>query len=729
MPRRVQIRRFTTTALADAFTGLEGEISADLEKAELRLHDNSTAGGRAAMRADMHNRAAPNGNAATPTYNFANDHDTGMYRVSSNHLGFATGGTLRATLDNTALTLATGVDLLLGSTSLTTELADLAADVATALARNVLGGAEAQTSATDITLTALSKRVQDITITAEGKGVILPSATTLELGGPVFVIRNNGTRTFPVLANGGTFLVGIPAGGVAEFYLRDKSSAAGVWFTTGRDLQYWRTICDATLASTLTQTVEVAVRLTDTLSLHFARNASGHPFVFAVDHSTAPATVGTAVLINATSGSIISAFRISNTKAFIVCSWNTPAPLYNITVSGTTCTVSSGASSGLWVNATFTGAPYIAQCGANSDQFVVTYLSGVVGAQVCDASGANPTVGPQVNIVASGGQSVIGCYRITDTTALALYVDDSGTGGDPFSIRAVVLSLSGTTVTVGTSAGVNDVISNFPPPSVQLSATSYVISYYQASGTLVRAVHVGVSGTTVTFGTPLTVETLSLPGLVFDRANANRFQPNLFALSATTALMTYASTTGSVPSRHVVITNSAGTLTAGTILYGLWTDAAGGNFPQASDGFLALSGGGVVDSQNGVFSVAVSGNSLSLVGRDASLPGSFTTQQNGRFALSGGILGINYGRQTYPGGFSSLTETQGALRIYRRAANAPPRLLGDITLPAMRWIGGASGAVPVELAPSKAAFTAISINSQTGSTTYFVRVVILEFAA
>jgi hypothetical protein len=722
MPRRVLIRRFTTTALADAFTGLEGEISADLEAAELRLHDNSTAGGRALMRADMHNRAAPNGNVGTPTYNFANDHDTGMYRVSANHLGFATGGTLRATLDNTALTLATGVDLLLGSTSLTTELADLAADVATALARNVLGDAEAQTSATDITLTALSKRVQDITITAEGKGVILPAATTLELGGPVFVIRNNGTRTFPVLANGGTFLVSIPAGGVAEFYLRDKSSAAGVWFTTGRDLQYWRTICDATLTSTLTQAVDVAVRLTDTLSLHFARNASGHPFVFAVDHSTVPATVGTPVLINATSGSIISAFRISNTKAFIVCSWNTPAPLYNITVSGTTCTVSSGASSGLWVNATFTGAPYIAQCGANSDQFVVTYLSGgVVGAQACDASGTNPTVGSQVNIAASGGQGVIACYRVTDTTALALYVDDSGTAGSPFSIRGVVLSLSGTTITVGTSAGVNDVDNanaiNTGRPVCQLSATSYLIGYYQASGTLFRVVHVGVSGTTTTFGTPLTVETLALTGnYTYTDLNSNRFQQLLYPLTATTALMTWGDGSASVATRHAVITNSAGTLTAGTILYGLWTQADGGNFPQTPNGFLAFE---AANGAQALFGVTINGTSLVPYSTSPNEVWFSGNNDQARFGLSGGI---QFSRQAWSS--SNGVGRFSRWNAFRFVANGPPRYIGQFEVNMLQ-----SSQIPTEVAPNKAAFISGAQASGTTTSTNTIRLAILEFAA
>jgi hypothetical protein len=51
---------------------------------------------------------AINGTAALPTYSFFNDTNTGMYRVGTDQLGFATGGTLRLTID--------------GSTSITSTL-------------------------------------------------------------------------------------------------------------------------------------------------------------------------------------------------------------------------------------------------------------------------------------------------------------------------------------------------------------------------------------------------------------------------------------------------------------------------------------------------------------------------------------------------------------------------------------------------------------------------------
>ncbi len=43
---------------------------------------------------------AGNGTAASPTYSFSSDTDTGIYRVGTNNLGISTGGTVRADIDN-----------------------------------------------------------------------------------------------------------------------------------------------------------------------------------------------------------------------------------------------------------------------------------------------------------------------------------------------------------------------------------------------------------------------------------------------------------------------------------------------------------------------------------------------------------------------------------------------------------------------------------------------------
>ena len=62
MARRVQLIRHSTGA-ADAFAGLQGEVTADTTKKELRLHDGLTAGGIPTARADMENTSEASASA------------------------------------------------------------------------------------------------------------------------------------------------------------------------------------------------------------------------------------------------------------------------------------------------------------------------------------------------------------------------------------------------------------------------------------------------------------------------------------------------------------------------------------------------------------------------------------------------------------------------------------------------------------------------------------------
>ena len=592
----------------------------------------------------------------------------------------------------------------------------------------ISGGATVTTTAAGFALTAASSRVQSVAFTADAQSVTLPDATTLNLGGPLYVIRNAGSRTFGVRASGGALLTAVPPGGVAECYLDANGTAAGQWAVAGRDLQPALTICDATLASTLTQSVEVAVRLTDTLSLHFARNASGHPFVFAVDHSTFPATVGAAVLIVASNLTVEHAFRISNTKAMFKVG-GTSSNVFNVTVSGTTCTVSSAATAAVFDQATFTGVPLICALGANNDLFVALDETGTtIRAQAIDASGANPSAGSSVNVSALGTGSVaaIGLHRVTATTAVAFYIDDTGSAGTPFSIRGVVLSLSGTTITVGTPAGINDVINNNIVNNggytAQLSETSYVWGY--GSGNNVRAVAISVTGTTVTFGAAITVDALAAPPLVeFGQFGANRFRPNLYALSATAAFFAFRDDASRA--RCAILTVSGTTISTGTVfLPGV--DASGFFLPGDAGGAIAgRTNATTALATAGLVALAFSGATVSTTGGVRPI-GAPLTNLSGRFNLSGGALGVAYMSQGNTN--TSILVGSERLEVFRFVAGGFPRSLGAVTLPDMGWPSLPGGSrVPVELSPHRAAFTALSL-SQPGATA-LVKLAILEFAA
>lgn len=95
------------------------------------------------------------------------------------------------------------------------------------------GGADTVSSATDITLTASSGRLQIITMTAASKKVTMPAASTLTKGAPVFVVKNAGTYRFSVHKNGGGFLCYLLPGQVIALHCSDTGSSAGVWQTSG----------------------------------------------------------------------------------------------------------------------------------------------------------------------------------------------------------------------------------------------------------------------------------------------------------------------------------------------------------------------------------------------------------------------------------------------------------------------------------------------------------------
>ena len=97
------------------------------------------------------------------------------------------------------------------------------------------GGATETNSAVDVTLTAASYRVQAVAMTATGKSVNLPNATTLATGSDIFVIKNTGTTVFCVRDSTGTMLAALDPGKTVSLSLSNASTAAGVWVASGTE--------------------------------------------------------------------------------------------------------------------------------------------------------------------------------------------------------------------------------------------------------------------------------------------------------------------------------------------------------------------------------------------------------------------------------------------------------------------------------------------------------------
>lgn len=434
-----------------------------------------------------------------------------------------------------------------------------------------LGGNTAATvsGSDNITLAATSACYQTIAMTAMGKSVTLPSAFGLVVGGPRYIITNSGGYPFGVRDGAGTLLTAVAPGGTALLALADKSTAAGVWGVTGDRLAPGLITSDQVFGATYTATVfRQFVSLDDNKSVHFCGLAANGFAAFCIDNATG--AIGTPVVIASASSEIPKAcFKISATTA-VVFYGPTTATLRAVVVSlSEDTTLSVGAAvtisaSGVAVE-DWSGAPKIVAL--DTSHYLVSYsnspTTSVVALEI--TGGTICTWGTPVDIITVDGlDNSTATYALTSTTALVLYHFD---GATPYSLGAVVVSVSDTVCTVGTPDTVANVHGiNTPASSCLLSDTAALV-VSDSNGSNVSVWAVTVSGTTATFGSPLVVEsTGSLQNYLYYTASyGTRYTPHLRPLSATQALLWYVDSTGY--SRSVVLTESSGVVTKGEILY------------------------------------------------------------------------------------------------------------------------------------------------------------------
>ena len=478
-------------------------------------------------------------------------------------------------------------------------------------------------------------------------------------------------------------LASMPPNAIAECVLENNNTIQGKWHVIGKNTMSAAPMVDVNLPNTLTEPGRL-LKLNQSIDLIFARNSSGHPHVLAVDHGAVPPVIGTPVLISAASAFVRRAFRLSDNKALIFIG----SPLNNfyiISVSGTTCTLSSAANANDFPTVFFYERPLIARLGANDDLFVgISRVSTNILARAVDASGANPSAGSSVNIsttAPTAGISDISVFRVDNNRAAAFYIDDSGVPGSPFSIRAVVLTLTGTSIAVGTSAGINDVITDmFLGHGVvcQLSTTSYVWVY--ASGNNVQAVAITISGSSVTFGTPITVTTFpSAPEVRFSLGNA--FNSTIFKLSENRVFAAFRRITP-VEWRCVILTVNGLSISAGPIFY---------IHGQESPTFFSYNDEHTILVQGNLTNNGSTGNIIGLDHVSTSIvpsgsvnpPGVPKTNGPATMAsLSNGFICIRYdivGKSGSPELVSSRIE------LVAPSPNGAPKSFGHFDMPEVRW--------------------------------------------
>ena len=472
------------------------------------------------------------------------------------------------------------------------------AQAISALAPTGITTAEPITTST--TLTSASAGYQYIAMTTMGQSITLPDATTMTVGAPKYYFDNtNGTYPAGIRNKAGTLLMAIGAGGGAWVSLESIAALAGVWGVTGTNLEPGLITIDNTFSSTYASTVlKPFVALDDNKSIHFLKDAA-NSIVYAVAVDDTTGAVGTPLAITGDwNYTVKTCFKITSTAAIVFTGDSNNLNGMVVSLSGaTTLAVGSTASSGANTNIAvedFSGAPKIAQL--DTTHYLVSWATAtgagntsVMAAEV--TSGTTVTFGSKADIITSNNVvDSTTTYALTATTAAVAYLEGASA---PYTHKVAGVSVSGTTCNVNaTKVSAGTYSQTNSPATCQLSDTKLLIGSDANAGN--HTIHaVTLSGSTPSVGAALTVETGISVGLFsYTASSATRYNPHLFPLSASTALLWYFDS-GSV-SRAVVLSESGGTVTGGAIAYASISNAAanlqsfGVILPQGTNEFLSV---------------------------------------------------------------------------------------------------------------------------------------------
>lgn len=478
----------------------------------------------------------------------------------------------------------------------------------TKLGSSGIGSVASVTDST--TLTAASAGYQSAAMTALGKAFTLPDATTMTVGGPRFILKNDGGYPFGIRDSAGTLVGAVAAGGIAYVTLKDSGSAAGSWSVIGDNLEPGLITIDNTFSSTYASTVlKPFVALDDNKSIHFLNIAANGFAAVAVDKTTG--AVGTPLAITTTASSVPKhCFKIASTTAIVFyAESNDILRAAVISLSGdTTLAVGTAANSGAQTGIgaeDFSGAAKIAQL--DTTHYLVSWATAtgagntsVMAIEV--TAGTTVTFGAKADIIAANNVAdSTTTYALTATTALVFYVTGAAA---PYSLKACVISVAGTVCTVNASATLSTSYGGTSgdgrlPSNCLLSATKAIVIDDNNLETTVRAIAVTVAGTAVTAGTPVAVETGIAPNTYLARWEArssgmavNRYISKLSRVTDNSALLWYDD--GNGVSRAVILSESAGVITVGGTMYRSISGNSsaqsgfGAILPHTTTDFLAL---------------------------------------------------------------------------------------------------------------------------------------------
>ena len=355
---------------------------------------------------------------------------------------------------NTSGTITLDAPNVAGTTTLTLPTTSgtvvTSANIST-YAPSSAGGATTTSSAVDITLTASSTKVQDVTMTAADKAVILPDATTIStLGASIFVINNRGGRAFYVENTSGIILAVVKPFASVQLSLTSNATANGTWAKQDGDIffgQYVPSVVTTDISKLITL---YAYNSTNT----FCNNNNGYVSVKKISSTTAlilwspqdvtgntlqnlkavVATVSAGVITYGTAVTVYTgttngltnfgAVVLSSTAAFVIVEKNNTVAsvVYPLVLSGNSITVGT-ASAGF---ASTAGGRTADICYLSATTAMISYVSTVnttLQARVVTHNGSSaPTLSTAVSLTATASNPTNRLIPLTSTTCQWLYV-------------------------------------------------------------------------------------------------------------------------------------------------------------------------------------------------------------------------------------------------------------------------------------------------------------------
>lgn len=424
----------------------------------------------------------------------------------------------------------------------------------------------------DLTLTTASTKGQSVASSVLGRAVILPDATLLQVGCQ-YVIRNTGALPIALRSNGNALIGACTGGASVTALLLAQGSAAGTWDVGGDGYQPGLVTADNTFSATYTTGYHYGADLGGGLSVHVIGLAANGFAAYCVDSTGR--TVGTPVAVSTTSGATPRGiYTVDATHAVVFWSESADTKCAVVTATGTSLALGAVAtlSGGSILNSqTVSGTQKIVAL-SSTLYLIADITSTTLYAAAMEVSGTTCAWGARLDTAISNSiNNSAQPFRLTGTTALVGYLVGASA---PYENTVRVLSVSGTAVTANAAATVTGVANASAGPVCNICVLSSTLAMVVDTGnstTTIKAASVTISGTTVTANTAITVES-GLSSVGFSQAlslSGAAQNPILRALTATTAVVVYHTYDGTYyESRAVVLSDSAGTLTAGTILKG-----------------------------------------------------------------------------------------------------------------------------------------------------------------